>query len=90
MKMLKYQVNPNDVSDRSANHTLARAIVATLVLGKTNDVAKISSEHNDVIRSESAKMDYIRRLNITEISGSRRIVTELRIELPTYPSRDQV
>ncbi|KAJ0241143.1 hypothetical protein HA466_0215960 [Hirschfeldia incana] len=32
MKMLKYQVTPKDVSDRSANHTLARAIVVTLVL----------------------------------------------------------
>ena len=52
--------------------------------------ATISSEHNDIIRPESSKMDYIRRLNIIEISGERRIVTELGVELPTYPSRDQV
>ncbi|KAF3568772.1 hypothetical protein DY000_02019371 [Brassica cretica] len=52
--------------------------------------ATISSEHNDVIRYESAKMDYIRRSNIIKISGGGRIVTELGIELHTYPLRDQV
>ena len=52
--------------------------------------ATISSEHNDVIRYKSAKMDYIRRSNIIKISGGGRIVTELEIELPTYPLRDQV
>ncbi|WZZ64950.1 hypothetical protein YC2023_076320 [Brassica napus] len=35
-------------------------------------------------------MDYICRSNIIEISGEGRIVTELGIELPTYPSRDQM
>ena len=52
--------------------------------------ATISSEHKDIIRSESSKIDYIRRLNIIEISREGRIVTELGIELPMYPSRDQV
>ncbi|KAL0837412.1 hypothetical protein Bca101_089302 [Brassica carinata] len=33
-------------------------------------------------------MDYIRRSNIIKISGLRRIVTELEIELPTYPRRE--
>ena len=50
----------------------------------------ISLEHNDIFRHESTRMDYIHRSNIIEISGLRRIVTELGIELPTYPSRDQV
>ena len=50
----------------------------------------ISSEHNDIIRPESSKIDYICRSDIIEISGEGRIVTELGIELPTYPSRDQV
>ena len=44
----------------------------------------------DVIRFESTKMDYIRMLNSIEISGERGIVTELIIELPMYPLRDQV
>ncbi|WZZ50672.1 hypothetical protein YC2023_050779 [Brassica napus] len=52
-------------------------------------LATISSEHNDIIRSESSKMYNIRRSNIIEISGEGRIVTELGIELPTYLSRDQ-
>ncbi|WZZ32820.1 hypothetical protein YC2023_016221 [Brassica napus] len=34
--------------------------------------ATISLEHNDVIRYESTKMDYIRRSNIKEISGRER------------------
>ena len=47
----------------------------------------ISSEHNDVIRYESTKMDYIRMPNSIETSGERRTVTELDSELPTYPRR---
>ena len=47
--------------------------------------ATISSEQNDVIRYESTKMDYIHMPNSIEISGQRKIVTELDIELPTYP-----
>ena len=60
--------------------------------------ATISSEHNDIIRSESSKMNYIRRsISWTIFVGQYhrdiekgRIVTELGIELPTYPSRDQI
>ncbi|WZZ70259.1 hypothetical protein YC2023_081629 [Brassica napus] len=58
-----------------------------LNLGKKITWATISSEHNDIIRYELIKMDYIRRSNIIEISGKRRIVTELEVELPTYPRR---
>lgn len=52
--------------------------------------ATISSELNDVIRSESAKMDYIWRSNIIKMSGERKIVTEFEVELPTYPLWNQV
>ncbi|WZZ31914.1 hypothetical protein YC2023_015315 [Brassica napus] len=66
-------------------------VVAQVVqFGEEITRATISSEHNDITRSESSKIDYIRMSNIIEISGERRIVTELGIELPTYPSRDQV
>ena len=47
----------------------------------------ISSEHNDINRYELTKMDYIHRSNIIEMSGERMIVTELEVELPTYPRR---
>ena len=50
----------------------------------------ISSEKNDRIGFELTRMDFILRSNNIEISEDRKIVTELGVELPTYPLRDQV
>ncbi|WZZ58457.1 hypothetical protein YC2023_058564 [Brassica napus] len=47
-------------------------------------------KHNDRIGFELTIMDFILMSNNIEISEERKIVTELGVELPTYPSRDQV
>ena len=47
-------------------------VIGSSIWGRKRMWATISLEHNNIIRYESAKMDYIRRSNIIKISGKRR------------------